>query len=396
MKLSIKSILLPADKKFNSQEERTSQETMMIPFVDLNAQYRSIKSEIDGAIMACIEESNFIKGKAVSDFERSFAEYVGVKYCIGCGNGTDALEIILTSLNIGSGDEVLVPALTWISTAEAVTNVGAEPVFVDVNNKTYNIDHTKIEEKISKKTKAIIPVHLYGCPADMNEITGIAGKYGIFVVEDCAQAHGAEYSGRKIGTFGIASAFSFFPSKNLGAYGDGGAVVTNDKNLAELVIKISNHGQLKEKHKHFMVGRNSRLDSIQSSILNVKLKYLEGWNAKRRHVASLYMLRLREKPEFILPFSEEDNKHVYHLFVIRCKQREKLIKLLDEKKIMWGIHYPNALPFTDPYSYMNHNPEDFMNASNITREIISIPIYPEISDEQINFICDQMMKYNCG
>ena len=366
----------------------------MIPFVDLNAQYRSIKSEIDNAIKNCIDETNFIKGKAVSDFEKKFAEYLGIDYCVGCGNGTDALEIILRALNIGYGDEVLVPALTWISTAEAVTNVGAGPVFVDVNNKTYNIDHTKIEEKISKKTKAIIPVHLYGCPADMIEITGIAGKYGIFVVEDCAQAHGAEYSGRKIGTFGIASAFSFFPSKNLGAYGDGGAVVTNDKNLAEQVTKISNHGQLNEKHKHFMVGRNSRLDSIQASILNVKLKYLDGWNTKRRQVALLYFSRLREKTEFILPFSGGDKKHVYHLFVIRCKQREKLIKLLDENKIMWGIHYPKALPFIDPYSYMKHNSDDFMNASNITREIISIPIYPEISDEHINFICDTMLKYN--
>jgi dTDP-4-amino-4,6-dideoxygalactose transaminase len=366
---------------------------MMIPFVDLNAQYRSIKSEIDNAIKTCIDEANFIKGKAVSDFERNFAEYLGVKFCVGCGNGTDALEIILTSLKIGSGDEVLVPALTWISTAEAVTNVGAEPVFVDINDRTYNIDHTKIEEKITKKTKAIIPVHLYGFPADMNEITVIARKYGIFVVEDCAQAHGAKYFNKKIGTFGIASAFSFFPSKNLGAYGDGGAVVTNDSNLAELVIKISNHGQFNKKHEHFMIGRNSRLDSIQASILNVKLKYLDEWNIKRREVASLYHSGLREKKEFILPLPGQDKEPVYHLFVIRCKHRDKLIELLDEKKIMWGIHYPSALPFIDPYNYKHHKPRDFINASSLTKEIISLPIYPEISKEHINIICDQLQKY---
>ena len=366
----------------------------MIPFVDLSAQYRSIKSEIDNAIKECIDETNFIKGKAVTVFERSFADYLGVDYCIGCGNGTDALEIILSALNIGSGDEVLVPALTWISTAEAVTNVGAEPVFVDIESQTYTIDTTKIEEKITKRTKAIIPVHLYGSPADMNEIIKIAEKYRLFIIEDCAQAHGAEYFGRKVGTFGIASAFSFFPSKNLGAYGDGGAIVTKDRDLGELIRKISNHGQLNEKHKHFIIGRNSRLDSIQASILSVKLKYLDTWNNRRRDVASFYLSRLGEKAEFVLPIEEQNKKHVYHLFVIRCRLREKLIELLDEKKISWGIHYPNALPFIDPYRYKKHKPQDFINSSDIIKDIISIPIYPELTELQLNMICDQLLKYN--
>ena len=366
----------------------------MIPFVDLSAQYRSIKSEIDNAIKECIDETNFIKGKAVTVFERRFADYLGVDYCIGCGNGTDALEIILSALKIGSGDEVLVPALTWISTAEAVTNVGAEPVFVDIESQTYTIDTTKIEEKITKRTKAIIPVHLYGSPADMNEIIKIAEKYRLFIIEDCAQAHGAEYFGRKVGTFGIASAFSFFPSKNLGAYGDGGAIVTNNKDLGDSVRKISNHGQLEEKHKHFIVGRNSRLDSIQASILSVKLKYLDAWNNRRREVASFYISRLREKKEFVLPVQEQSKKHVYHLFVIRCRQREKLIELLEEKKISWGIHYPNALPFIDPYRYKKHKPQDFTNSSDIIKDIISIPIYPELTELQLNMICDQLLKYN--
>jgi dTDP-4-amino-4,6-dideoxygalactose transaminase len=365
----------------------------MIPFVDLSAQYKSIKKEIDDAIAECITETNFIKGKAVSEFERHFADYLNVKYCVGCGNGTDALEIIMTSLGIGAGDEVLVPALTWISTAESVTNVGAEPVFVDVDARTYTIDHAKIEEKITVRTKAIIPVHLYGCPADMNEISAIARKYKLHIIEDCAQAHGAEYSGKKVGTFGIASAFSFFPSKNLGAYGDGGAIVTNDKEISDLVRKISNHGQLNEKHKHFMIGRNSRLDSIQASILSVKLKYLDKWNFERQKVASFYQSGIDDKNGFILPFHEENKKHVYHLFVLRCTERDRLIKLLDDKKISWGIHYPNALPFTDPYVYKKHRPEDFKNSAKIINEIISIPIYPEIGTEQLNIICNQLNKY---
>ncbi|MGD0755739.1 MAG: DegT/DnrJ/EryC1/StrS family aminotransferase [Bacteroidales bacterium] len=365
----------------------------MIPFVDLYLQYCGIKSEIDSAIKECIAEGNFIKGKAVSDFESAFAEYIGAQYCMGCGNGTDALEIILKSLNIGPGDEVIVPALTWIATAEAVNNVGAEPVFAEINPINYTIDYNSIEAKIAKKTKAIIPVHLFGCPADMNEILKIAGKYRLFVIEDCAQAHGAEYSGRKVGTFGIASAFSFFPSKNLGAFGDGGAIVTNNKELAILSRKISNHGQLQEKHKHFMVGRNSRLDSIQAAVLTVKLKYLDEWNLKRQQVALYYISRLKDNTELKLPIAEQDKKHVYHLFAVRCRNREKLIRLLDEKDISWGIHYPKPIPFLDAYSYKKHKPEDFTIASSITDEIISIPIYPEITTDQLNVVCDQLLKY---
>jgi dTDP-4-amino-4,6-dideoxygalactose transaminase len=366
----------------------------MIPFVDIYTQYASIKGEIDTAIQECITSSTFIKGKAVTEFETSFAKYIGAEYCLGCGNGTDALEIILKSLNIGPGNEVIVPALTWIATAEAVNNVGAEPVFVEINPNNFTIDHNKIEAKISKKTKAIIPVHLYGCPADMNEILKIAENHELFVIEDCAQAHGAEYLGRKVGTFGIAAAFSFFPSKNLGAFGDGGAILTNNKDLAELSRKISNHGQLLEKHRHFIVGRNSRLDSIQASILSVKLRYLDEWNSKRRQIASYYLSRLKDKTELILPVDEHDKKHVFHLYVIRCRDRSKLIKLLDEKNISWGIHYPKPLPFLEAYSYKNHKTEDFAISSSITDEIISIPIYPEITTKQVDIICDQLLKYS--
>ena len=363
---------------------------MKIPFIDLHAQHMSIKSEIDEALRSCIEGSSFIRGEAVFEFERSFAEYLGVPYCIGCGNGTDALEIILRSLNIGRGDEVIVPALSWVATAAAVNNVGAEPVFVDVSPLNFTIDHNKIGEKITKRTKAIIPVHLYGCPADMDEILSIALKNGLHVVEDCAQAHGAEYKGKKTGTFGVASAFSFFPSKNLGALGDGGAIVTNNKELSELSRKISNHGQLHEKHKHFIVGRNSRLDNIQASVLGVKLKYLDEWNRKRREAASFYISKLGGREDLILPIAEENKKHVYHLFVIRSSNRSRLIELFDRNGISWAIHYPEPLPFLDCYNYKKHGKDDFSIALQITRNIISLPLYPEIPQEDLNLICDKI------
>jgi dTDP-4-amino-4,6-dideoxygalactose transaminase len=366
----------------------------MIPFVDLNAQYNSIKQEIDTAIQDCVSGGNFIKGKIITDFENAFAGFLGIDHCLCCGNGTDALEIILAALGIGKDDEVIVPALTWISTSEAVNNVGAEPVFVDVNRDTYTIDCTRIEEKISSRTRAIIPVHLYGSPTDMNEIMALADKYGLHVIEDCAQAHGAEYCGRKVGTFGVASAFSFFPSKNLGAFGDGGAIVTNNNDLAVTVRKISNHGQLNKKHSHSVIGRNSRLDSIQASVLLVKLKYLNGWNQRRREAASYYLSSLQGIDSFVLPYVEQIKTHVYHLFVIRCDNRGRLIELLDEKNISWGIHYPNPLPFVEAYTYKNHKHEDFAVSHEITKKIISIPIYPEITEEQQNLICSQLLKYD--
>jgi dTDP-4-amino-4,6-dideoxygalactose transaminase len=362
----------------------------MIPFVDLNVQYNSIKNEIDKAIKDCITESNFIKGKAVNDFEIAFADYLGADFCLGCGNGTDALEIILTSLHIGPGDEVIVPALTWISTAEAVNNVGAEPVFVDVRKDTYTIDCSKVEGIITKKTRAIIPVHLYGCPVELNEITNIAGKYGLYVIEDCAQAHGAEYYGKKVGTFGIASAFSFFPSKNLGAYGDGGAIITNNKELYETARKISNHGQLNIKHEHSLIGRNSRLDSLQAS--KVKLKHLDRWNLNRNQIADLYKRRLIENKEIILPLILDNTTHAFHLFVIRCKNRDRMTEILNEKNISWAIHYPKPLPFLEAYMYKKHLPSEFPVSSQITSEILSLPIYPELTESQVTIICDQILE----
>jgi dTDP-4-amino-4,6-dideoxygalactose transaminase len=363
-----------------------------IPLVDLRAQYLDLKDGIDKAINECIAEGNFIKGKQVTEFENAFSGYLGAKHCIGCGNGTDALELILKSLNIGPGDEVIVPALTWIATAEAVNNVGAEPVFVDIDQNNYTIDVRKIEEKINKKTRAIIAVHLYGSPADMDEITAIAQRSGLFVIEDCAQAHGAEYSGKKIGTIGIAAAFSFFPSKNLGAFGDAGAVVTNDQELANKVRMISNHGQLQTRHHHAVVGRNSRLDSIQASVLNVKLPYLDKWNTNRITASKQYMSRLQGNGSIILPASEIGKKHVFHLFVIRIKNRKKIMEALSNSNISSGIHYPAPLPFLEAYNYKKHKRDDFPVSVNTSKEILSLPIYPEITESQIDFICDQLLK----
>jgi dTDP-4-amino-4,6-dideoxygalactose transaminase len=364
----------------------------MIPLVDLHAQYKSIKSELDNAIRDCISDGNFIKGKPVTEFEEAFADYLDAKYCLGCGNGTDALEIILASLNIGPGDEVIVPALTWIATAEAVNNVGAEPVFADVDALSCTLDSRRFEEKITKKTRAVIPVHLYGLPADMNEIVRIAEKHKILVVEDCAQAHGAEYFGKKVGTFGVASAFSFFPSKNLGAFGDGGAILTNNSDLYETARKIANHGQLKTKHEHSLIGRNSRLDSLQAAILKVKLTYLDEWNRQRNQIAQFYKMHLGANKEIILPEFSDHTTHVFHLFAIRCKNRKHMSELLDEKSISWAIHYPKPLPFLEAYKYKKHLPDEFPASSQITNEIISLPMYPELTESQLNIICNQILE----
>ena len=338
-----------------------------IPLVDLKAQYFSIKSEIDSAIEKCLSETDFIRGKTVFDFENAFSRYIGADFCISCGNGTDALELILRSLGIGPGDEVLVPALTWIATAEAVNNVGAEPVFIDVKSDDCTIDARKIERSLSNKTRAIIPVHLYGCPCDMDLISDIAENHNLFIVEDCAQAHGAEYKGKKVGTFGAASAFSFFPSKNLGAYGDGGAVVTDNQELSDKVRMMANHGQLRTRHQHILIGRNSRLDTIQAAVLNIKLRYLDSWNLNRIKIADHYKHKLRNMTTLSLPEHDKDKKHVFHLFVIRSSEREGLIARLTEKGISSSVHYPKPLPLLEAYSYKGHSYNDFPQAFHKSR-----------------------------
>ncbi|MEQ9404473.1 MAG: DegT/DnrJ/EryC1/StrS family aminotransferase [Cyclobacteriaceae bacterium] len=352
---------------------------MKVPFVDLKAQYLSIKEEIDGAIQSVIDGDLFVAGKAVTQFEREFANYLNIGHCIGCANGTDALEIALKALGIGPGDEVLVPALTWISTAGAVSNLGAEPVFVDVLPGERTMDPAQIREKITGKTKAVIPVHLYGLPARMIEILQIADNHNLFVIEDCAQAHGAAINGQKVGTFGDIATFSFYPSKNLGAYGDGGAIVTNDGGLAEKCRKIGNHGQ-QEKHDHSFIGRNSRLDSIQAAVLSVKLKYLDEWNTKRIQLAQTYSKHLRDVTLAVIP---EGYEHVFHLYVVESKDRESLKKQLNELGIETSIHYSKALPFIEAYQYQSHRPGDFPVAEQLCDEVLSLPIFAELKKDKL-------------
>ncbi|HXH19435.1 MAG TPA: DegT/DnrJ/EryC1/StrS family aminotransferase [Chitinophagales bacterium] len=363
---------------------------MRVPFVDLYAQYESIRAEIDASIQNCINTASFIGGEAVRKFELEFASFLGVKHCIGCGNGTDSLEILLKTLGIGAGDEVLVPAMSWISTSEAVSAAGAVPVFVDVLPDYYTINPAKIEEKITVRTKAILPVHLYGLPAEMDEIMRIAKKHGLKVLEDCAQSHGAIYRGRMTGTFGDAASFSFYPGKNLGAYGDGGGMVTNNDEFALFARRYANHGGIK-KHEHEMEGRNSRLDAIQAAVLSVKLKYLPLWTEKRRGVANWYRKYL-EKTNVVLPQCPDYSQHVYHLFVVRVKNRERALNELHQRGIQAALHYPVALPFLKAYSRFGCKKSDFPVAAAMQEEIISLPMYAELTEDMVKYVAEQLLK----
>jgi dTDP-4-amino-4,6-dideoxygalactose transaminase len=365
---------------------------MHIPLVDLKAQYASIKPEIDSAINEVISTTAFVGGKYVKQFESDFARYVGTKYCVGCGNGTDALEILLQSFRIGEGDEVIVPANSFIATSEAVSHVGAVPVFVDTHPKYFTIDPSAIERKISNKTKAIIPVHLYGLPAPMDEILEIARKRGLKVIEDAAQAHGARYKGKHAGSLADGAAFSFYPGKNLGAYGDGGAIVTDDEEIAVHARMLANHGRI-SKYDHEMEGRNSRLDGIQAAILTVKLKYLDKWVELRNRNAAFYNSFLANKG-FPLPVVLEHSKHAYHLYVILVDNREVIQERLRSKGVETGVHYPIPLPLLQAYKRFGHTPADFPVCSSQMHRLLSLPMYPELEEEQIQSICN-LLKESC-
>lgn len=356
---------------------------MKIPLVDLRSQYLSIKNEIDEAIQGMINNTAFIGGTFVKTFEQHFSEYIGSKHCIGVGNGTDALFIALKVLGIGRGSEVITAANSFIATSEAVTMTGAKVVFVDCDKDTCTIDVNKIESCVTMKTRAIIPVHLYGQSADMDAITAIARKYNLFVIEDAAQAHGAKYKGRYVGTLGDCACFSFFPGKNLGAYGDAGAIVTGNDEIARKARMFANHGRI-EKYKHEFEGVNSRLDGMQAAILDVKLKYLEVWTERRRKIAEAYNKAF--KGMFIIPAVFPDARHVYHLYVVRTKNRDGLVKYLGENGIGTGIHYPIPLPFLKAYRYLNHKPSDFPVAHSQCGELLSLPIYGDMTDEQVEYV----------
>lgn len=363
---------------------------MKVPFVDLKAQYHSLKNEFDAAILDVVGNTAFVAGRYAAAFEASFAEYIGVENCIAVANGTDALEIALAAIGIGPGDEVIVPANTFFATAEAVANVGATAVFVDCEPNFYNIDVEKIEEKITPRTKAIIPVHLYGLPAEMDGVMAIAKKHGLKVFEDCAQSHGADYKGKRTGTFGDVATFSFYPGKNLGAYGDAGAIVTNDADASTRARLIANHGQ-PAKYQHTVIGRNSRMDGIQAAVLSLKLQHLDDWLDARRRNADRYNELLADTG-IPLPTAPEYSRHTYHLYVIRVKDRDAVAVKLNEAGVDTGLHYPTALPFLAVYAEAGYQPSDFPVAHSQMSELLSLPMYAELTDEMIEYVCENLRR----
>lgn len=365
-----------------------------INFVDLNRQYKRIKPEIDAAIKRVISSSQFILGSECAEFENEFARFIGVKYALGVGNGLSALEFGMRSLGIGVGDEVLTPTNSFIASSEAISFTGAKPVLVDCYEDTFNINVEQAEKLITKKTKAIMPVHLYGQVADMEKVLRLARKYKLYVIEDACQAHGALYKNKKAGNFGDVAAFSFYPGKNLGAYGDGGMVITSNKMVAEKISMLRNYGQ-EEKYKHLVLGWNSRLDNLQAAILRVKLKRLDSWNANRLVNAKLYNKFLSNSP-VITPKIFPDYKHIFHLYVIRVKKRTELIKYLASKGIATGIHYPLPIHLQPAYKDLGYKPGDFPITEKLADEILSLPMYPELKENEIKYICQQISVFYHG
>ncbi|MFO0322848.1 MAG: DegT/DnrJ/EryC1/StrS family aminotransferase [Bacteroidota bacterium] len=358
---------------------------MKVPFLNLNAQYKNLKHDIDQAIEQVITDSAYIKGKYVDAFEKEFANSYGVKNCIGVANGTDAIYIILKMLGIGAGDEVITVANTWISSSETISQTGAKPVFVDIESDFYCIDVLKIEEKINENTKAIIAVHLFGQANNILQLKTLCKKHQLFLIEDCAQSHFSEFDQQLVGTFGIASTFSFYPGKNLGAYGDAGAIITNDDELAVKMRMYAAHGSL-IKHQHEIEGINSRLDGLQAAILSAKLPHIKEWNEKRIQFAALYSKLLKDVEQITTPLVRHNTKHTFHLYVIRTKLRNELQTYLKEFGIETQIHYPVPLPFVKAYQYLKHTPSDFPVAYQYQSEILSLPMYPELKKEEIEFV----------
>jgi len=360
---------------------------MKIPLLDLKKQYLSIKKEIDGAIKKVLDNTQFILGENVQKFEKEFSKFCNVKHAIGVGDGTDALYLAVRALGISEGDEVIIPVNTYIATAEAVTLNGAKPIFVDIDLDTFNIDVENIEKAITKKTKAIIPVHLFGQPADMAPILKIAKKHRLYVIEDCAQAHGAEYKGRRAGSMGDIACFSFFPAKNLGAYGDGGMVITNNSKLAGKLRMLRNHGR-KEKYLHKIEGINSRLDEIQAAILRVKLKHLDKWNKARQKNAKIYDKLFKDCEDISVQKVIKDVVPVYYFYAVRVKNRKKIQGKLKKEGVSTGVHYPIPLHLQPAYKHFGYKKGDFPKAEKEAVEVLSLPIYPELMERQIKFIAD--------
>jgi dTDP-4-amino-4,6-dideoxygalactose transaminase len=365
---------------------------MNVPFVDLKAQYNSIKEDIDSAIANVITETAFIGGKYVDEFEQSFAELYGVKHCISVANGTDSLYIIMKMLGIGSGDEVITAANSWISSSETITQTGATPVFADIHPDYYSVNEELLEAKITSRTKAILPVHLHGQMCDMDAILAIASKHNIPVIEDCAQSHFSMYNGKRAGTMGIAGSFSFYPGKNLGAYGDAGCIITNDSKLAEKCKMFARHGALK-KHQHIIEGINSRLDGMQAAILSAKLKSILQWTKQRQENAAYYNKILSDINEITTPLVRSGTSHTFHLYVIRAKDRDQLAAFLKDRGIETAVHYPMALPYLEAYRHQQATAADYPIAYQYQNEILSLPMYPELSQPMMDYVAQSIKAF---
>jgi len=391
---------------------------MNIPLIDLKAQYESLAEDLDKAALGVLSSANYIMGKTVTDFEKEFADFIGVKHAISVGNGTDALVLALKSMGIGEGDEVITTPFTFFATAETISAVGATPVFVDVDKETFNIDVTKIEEKITSKTKAIMPVHIFGQSADMDEINEIAKKHNLYVIEDACQAIGGKYRGRKIGTLGDVACFSFFPTKNLGCAGDGGMIVTDNDEIAIIARALRTHGsgengqkaynllnnieeEIKTaegandtvynplKYYNYLIGFNTRLDAIQAAILSVKLKEIDSWNSKRREIVELYNEALQNS-DLVTPVAKDYNDHVYHMYILQSENREEVLAKLKEAGIATGVYYPVPLHLQKVYKNLGYKEGDMPVSEYLSHRTFAIPVYPELTKEQIDYIISKI------
>ena len=360
----------------------------MIPLVDLKTQYRTHRMKFLKAMEGVLESSSFILGKNLLTFEQSFAQFAGSRYAVGVASGTDALHLSMRALEISSGDEVITPVNTFYATAAAIELTGASPVFVDCNPETYLTDLSRIEKAITSKTKALLPVHLYGQVVSMDKIRELADHYNLVVIEDACQAHGAKYKNYRAGTFGSAAAFSFYPGKNLGAFGDAGAITTSDEVVYNKLLALRNYGST-AKYYHQTFGTNSRRDEIQAAILNVKLPLLDTWNRERQRAAARYKKNLKSYSSILLPPTAEYSNHVYHLFVIQVEgDRDSIIRQMLKRNIQCGIHYPIPLHLQAAYSSLGYKKGDFPCAESIAKKIISLPLFPEITDEQVDCVCE--------
>jgi dTDP-4-amino-4,6-dideoxygalactose transaminase len=356
-----------------------------IPFVDLKTQYQSLKGEMHAALEAVMSSSQFVMGKGVEQFERSFADAHGAKHCIGVGSGTDAIHIILWGLGIGPGDEVITVSHTFIATAEGISLTGATPVFVDVDPKTYTMNPALLEKAITPRTKAIIPVHLYGQPADMDAIMAVARQHGVPVVEDACQAHLAACNGKPVGQFGVATAFSFYPGKNLGAYGEAGGVTTDDDALAQKLRILRDHGQ-ERKYHHRYVGHNYRLDAMQAAVLSVKMPHLKAWTEARRKNAHTYTALLKGVGDIVTPYEDPRSTHVYHLYVVQTQHRDRLQAHLTAQGVGTGLHYPVPLHMQPAYAYLGYKSGDFAVTEQVASRGLSLPMFAELTGEQIEYV----------